>query len=64
VNIVIALSFAFLASPFLGYLVLVLPLSPRKKVVIAGIGVALMIAVPLVVLLVAGGSDTSGDAAG
>lgn len=53
---IIVLSIAFLASPFLAYVVLASPVSTRTKLIIAGVGIVVMIVVPLLVFIFAGGS--------
>lgn len=53
-NLVMALSFGFLCSPMVGYLVVASDLEPRKKVMIAAAGMLVMLVVPVLVLLLAG----------
>lgn len=59
----LVVSLAFLVSPLLGYVIIVLPLTVRQKLVVAAVAVVLLVTVPLVVFLLAGGSNgTSGSA--
>lgn len=56
---VIVLSLAFLATPLLGYAIIAVNLPPRTKLILALVGAFVLIFVPVLVLLLAGGSGSS-----
>lgn len=55
-DVTLVVSLAFLVSPLLGYIVILLPITTRQKIVVAIVGLVILIALPLLVLLLAGGS--------
>lgn len=56
---IVVLSIVFLLCPLLGYLVISADMSMRAKIIVAGISVVLLTLLPLVVVLIAGGSGSS-----
>jgi hypothetical protein len=55
VDVIILLSFLFLLSPVIGYVVIALNISLRAKITIAAAAAAFMIITPVIVMLVFGG---------
>ncbi len=53
-NVIIVLSVLFLLSPVLGYVVILLPLSIRTKIVIAIVAAFFLVVTPIAVMLVTG----------
>lgn len=53
-DIIILLSILFLLSPVLGYVVILLPLSMRTKIIIAVVAAIILVVTPIAVLLVTG----------
>jgi hypothetical protein len=51
---IIVLSILFLLSPVLGYVVILLPLSIRTKIVIAAVAAFFLVVTPIAVMLVTG----------
>jgi hypothetical protein len=58
-TLILVLSVLFLLSPLIGYIVISLDMSVRAKIIIAGVSVFVLTIVPLLVLLVMGGSGGS-----
>jgi hypothetical protein len=59
VDVTLVVSLAFLVSPLLGYVVIILPITTQQKFVVAIVGLVLLITVPLVVLYLAGGANSA-----
>jgi hypothetical protein len=51
---IVVLSVLFLLSPVLGYVVILLPLTVRAKIVIAAVAAVFLVVTPIVVMLVTG----------
>ncbi len=61
-DVTLTVSLAFLVSPLLGYIIILLPLSTRQKLLLAVVSVILLIALSLAVIwLTGGGGSTGGD---
>ena len=54
----LVVSLAFLVSPLMGYIIIILPLTTRQKLAVAIVALVLLITVPLLVLWLAGGSGS------
>jgi ABC-type amino acid transport system permease subunit len=54
----LVVSLAFLVSPLMGYVIVILPMTTRQKLVVAIVALVLLISVPLLVLWLAGGSGS------
>jgi hypothetical protein len=57
-DLTLVISLAFLVSPLLGYVVLILPISTRQKFIVAGVSVVLLVLIPVVFFLLAGGTSS------
>jgi hypothetical protein len=55
----LVVSLAFLVSPLMGYVIIILPLTTRQKLVVAVVGLVLLVTIPLLVLALAGGGSSS-----
>jgi ABC-type amino acid transport system permease subunit len=58
VDATLVVSLAFLVSPLLGYVVIILPITTRQKLAVAIVALVLLITIPLLVLWLAGGSGS------
>jgi ABC-type amino acid transport system permease subunit len=54
----LVVSLAFLVSPLMGYIIIILPMTTRQKLAVAIVALVLLISVPLLVLWLAGGSGS------
>ncbi|HEX6506537.1 MAG TPA: hypothetical protein VF221_02800 [Chloroflexota bacterium] len=59
---VLVVSLAFLFSPLLGYIVIILPLTTTQKIIVAAISVFLLVTVPLAVIYLTGSANGSAGA--
>jgi hypothetical protein len=54
-DVIILLSILFLLSPVLGYVVILLPLSMRAKLMVAAVAAVFLVVTPIAVMLLFGG---------